>query len=191
MKKKITLLTSNERKKKSFEKSIRGYDIEVEIEKPWIPEIQSEDCSEVASFSAEYGAKLLNKPVVKMDTGFFIEGLKGFPGPLVHYVDKQIGVEKFFEITKSLANKNASIKSSIVYCEPGGKPVVFESGCVGKLADTFPEKSEGFIDCLFIPTHKNNPDGLTMGKLRELDYDKFLEIWGDSEIQMAKWLSRD
>lgn len=187
MTKKITLLTGNERKKKSFEQAIMGYDIEVEIQKPWIPEIQSEDNAEVAAYSAKYGANLLNKPVIKMDSGFFIEGLDGFPGPFVCYVDKQIGADLFFNVLKNLTNRKARIKNSLAYCEPGGEPKIFESGCEGKITETLSPAGGSFIDRLFIPDHPLNPDGKFMGEIRSEDYKKFLDIWGDAEIQFAKW----
>lgn len=187
MSKKITLLTGNERKKRSFEQAIVGYDIEVEIQKPWIPEIQSEDNGEVAAYSAEYGANLLNKPVVKMDSGFFIDGLNGFPGPFVCYVDKQIGADLFFNILKNLTNRNAKIKSSLAYCEPGGKPIIFESGCDGQIAEVLFQGEGSFIDRLFIPDHPNNPQKKFIGEIRNENYQKFLDIWGDAEIQFAKW----
>ncbi len=188
MSKKIILLTGNERKKKSFEQAIAGYDIEVEIQKPWIPEIQSEDNSEIAAYSAKYGANLLNKPVVKMDSGFFIEGLDGFPGPFVHYVDKQIGADRFFRVLKDLPDRKARIKNSLAYCEPGKEPKIFESGCIGRIAETLSLNEGSFIDRLFIPDHPHNPQGKFMGEIRNENYQQFLDIWGDAEVQFAKWL---
>jgi len=187
MSKKITLLTGNERKKKSFEKAITGYDIEVEIEKPWIPEIQAEENAEVAAYSAKYGASLLNKPVIKMDSGFFIEGLNGFPGPFVCYVDKQIGADLFFNVLKNLKNRKARIKNSLAYCEPGKEPKIFESGCEGHIAEIISPEDGSFIDRLFIPDHPSNQQGKFMGQIRSENYQQFLDIWGDAEVQFAKW----
>lgn len=187
MSKKIILLTGNERKKKSFEQAIIGYDIEAEIQKPWIPEIQSEDSGEIAAYSAKYGSNLLNKPVIKMDSGFFIDGLNGFPGPFVSYVDKQIGADLFFNILKKLKNRKARIKNSLAYCEPGKEPKIFESGCNGRITKSLLLDKGSFIDRLFIPNHPFNPKKKLMGIIRNENYDKFLKIWGDAEIQFARW----
>ncbi len=189
MSKKIILLTGNERKKKSFERAIAGYDILVEIQKPWIPEIQSENNSEVAAYSAKYGANLLNQPVIKMDSGFFIDGLNGFPGPFVSYVDKQIGADLFFKILSDITNRKARIKNSLAYCEPGEDPKIFESGCEGQITKTLSLSEGSFIDKLFIPDHTNNPQKKLMGEIRNENYQSFLDIWGDAEIQFAKWFS--
>lgn len=59
-------------------------------------EIQADDCKKVAAFSAKYAADKLNIPILKSDSGIYIEALGGLPCPYNHYFDKQIGVEKFF-----------------------------------------------------------------------------------------------
>lgn len=191
MNKKIILLTGNERKKRSFEKAIEGFDITVEIKKPWVPEIQAEDNAEVAAFSAQYGANFLKQPVIKMDSGFFIDGIDGFPGSLVHYIDKQIGAERFFRVLSDLEDRSAHIKNCLAYCRPGGEPVVFTSGCSGHIVEEIRTQSGSFIDRLFIADHPQNTEHRTMGEMRELDYDAFLSLWGDAETQFARWFVKN
>jgi len=187
MKNTVILLTNNKRKKKSFQKSIDKYNIIVETKSLWLPEIQSDDNREIAAFAAEYGSNILKKPVVKMDSGFFIEGINNFPGPLVSYVDKQVGADLFFEVLKNLKNKKASIRNSLAYCEPGQKPVIFESGCKGSIVNKITLNKGSFIDKLFVPHHPKNPNKKTMGEIRKKDYDAFLYIWGNAELQFAEW----
>jgi len=185
----ITLLTGNERKKRSFERAINGFPINVNIEKPWIPEIQATNNDEVVAYSARYGADLLHEPVVKMDSGFYIEALDGFPGPFVSYADDQIGADRFIKMLVGEKNRRARIQNSLAYCEPGQEPKIFRSGCAGLVVDRVAHKDGSFIDRLFIPDHKFNPEMLTMGDIRESNYELFLDIWGDAEIQFARWLT--
>lgn len=187
MTKTITLLTGNERKKKSFEKSIEGFDVLVDIQNPWIPEIQSTDNAEVAAYSAQYGANLLHKLVIKIDSGFFIDGLNGFPGPLLHYVDIQVGADLFFKLLADLQDRTAHIKNCLAYCEPGEEPIIFSSGCSGIIVDEIRPKPGTFIDRLFIADHPNNPERKTMGEIREADFNTFLSLWGDADLQFVKW----
>lgn len=187
MDKTILLLTGNERKKRSFEKAIEGFNISVEIENTWIPEIQAKDNAEVAAFSAQYGATFLKRPVIKMDSGFFIDGINGFPGPLVRYIDDQIGAERFFRVLSDLEDRSAQIKNCLAYCEPGGEPVIFQSGCSGHIVKEICSESGSFIDKLFVADHPKNLKHKTMGELRDLDYDAFLTLWGDAEAQFAHW----
>lgn len=184
--KNITLLTTSEKKKKSFKKVLSKYDIGVEISDIWIPEIQSDNNIDVAKFAAQFGANLLGKPVVKMDSGFFVEGLNGFPGPFVKYVSEKIGAEIFFKMLDSVENKKARISSALAFCEPSEEPVVFEGGCSGRIVDKI-KSGDGFIDKLFIPSHPQNKKNLTIGEIRNKNYDQFLEIWGNTEEQFAKW----
>ena len=44
-------------------------------------EIQAKTCAEVAGFSAKYAADKLGCPVLKSDSGLYIEVLGGLPGP--------------------------------------------------------------------------------------------------------------
>ena len=188
MNKIITLLTGNKRKKIAFEQAIKGFDVDIEIEKPWLPEIQDNDTDSVAGFAAKYGANLLKKPVIKIDSGFFIEGLKGFPGVLVNSVDNQVGAERFFEILKNLKNRKAWIKISLAYCEPNKEPVIFNNKCEGIITKKqISLLDESFIDKLFIPYHNKNKNFRTMGQIRKEQPELLSEIWGDIELQFIKW----
>lgn len=178
------------KKKKAFEKILSKYNIGVEISDIWIPEIQSEDNASVAKFSAQFGANLLGKPVVKMDTGFYIDSLNGFPGPYVKYVSEKIGVDLFFKIINDQNNKKARISSALAFCEPNKEPVVFEGRCEGRIVDKIKSSDYSFIDKLFIPNYPFNKEQLTLGEIRNTNYDQFLEIWGNPEEQFAKWYKK-
>lgn len=192
-KKTIILLTGNPRKKDSLEtalKNIGATNFIIKTRKMWLPEIQAEDSNEVALFATRYGSNLLKKPVIKMDSGFYINGLNGFPGPLVHSVDEQIGANQFFKILESLENRKASIKNSVAYCEPHKEPIVFSSGCEGKIVKKIFSAEGSFIDRLFIPSHPKNPKEKTIGQIRIDNPELIAEFWGDAESQLIKWLTK-
>jgi len=48
-----------------------------------LPEIQSMDVQEVAEHFVKCACEKLGKPVFKVDCGYYLEGLNGFPGALV------------------------------------------------------------------------------------------------------------
>jgi inosine/xanthosine triphosphate pyrophosphatase family protein len=89
---------------------------------------------------------------------------------------------------KDLQDRNARIKNSLAYCEPGGEPKIFESGCEGEIIAALAPGAGSFIDRIFIPHHQHNPQKKTMGEIRAESYEHFLDIWGDAELQFAKWL---
>lgn len=67
-----------------------GYEIDnIKIE---TPEIQADDVTEVSKFSAKWAAERLNKPVLKNDSGLFVNALNGFPGVYTHFVDDNMDV---------------------------------------------------------------------------------------------------
>lgn len=194
MKKTITLLTGNTRKKESLENAVELLGIthlDFAVEKIWLPEIQAQNPEEVAKFAAEYGANKLQKPVIKMDSGFFVSGLNGFPGALVNSVAQNIGADLFFKIIKDLPNKSASIKNAVAYCEPGCVAIVFVSGCDGLIVSELSEAdaADSFIDRLFIPIHEKNPYRKTMGEIRRESSALALEMWGDADMRLLRQLS--
>ena len=77
---KLIYLTTNPNKvneaNEFFEKKY-GFNIEIVNPDFEIIEIQAETCSKVAAFSAEYAANKLNKPVLKSDSGLYIDALGG------------------------------------------------------------------------------------------------------------------
>lgn len=187
----LTLLTGNPRKRKSLELALKAShltSVKIETDSRWLPEIQAEDNRDVAAFAAEYGSQLLHRPVVKMDTAFFVEGLNNFPGPLAHSVDRQIGSSGFAALLKGLTEpRRARISNAVAYCEPDSKPVVFIGGCAG-IVSSNPGAGESFIDKFFIPEHENNPDHLSLGNLRKRHPEVIASFWGNAETQLLEWL---
>lgn len=185
MEKLIYLTTNLEKVNEANEFFGRKYGFNLEIVKPdfEIVEIQAETCSEVAAFSAEYAANILNKPVLKSDTGLYIEALGGLPGPYNHYFDKQIGIEKFLELLKNEKNRKARIEHCFAFCEPGEKAIVFSGGGTGKIAFEARGTRGRWHDKFYIPDGETK----TLSELRDIDYEKEASYWGDAKDQFAKW----
>lgn len=183
---KIIYLTTNQGKmNEANEFFIKKYGIQLEIMKPnfEVLEIQADDCKQVATFSAEYAANKLNKPVLKSDTGLYIDALGGLPGPYNHYFDKQIGIKKFLELLKNESNRKARIEHCFAFCQPGQKPIVFTGGGTGKIAYEAKGEKGRWHDKFFIP----DGEKMTLSELRELDYEKESSYWGNAKDQFAEW----
>ena len=105
---KLIYLTTNKEKVKEANRFFGGkYGFNLEIMNPdfEVPEIQAKNCSEVVAFSVKYAADKLNIPVLKSDTGLYLDALGGLPGVYNAYFDKQIGVEKFLELLKNQVDR--------------------------------------------------------------------------------------
>ena len=187
MNKTITLITGNIRKVESLQKAVSSNGYTVEICRENFPEIQANTTTEVASFSAQWGANKIGKPCVKMDSGFYVEEFNNFPGVYVRWVDEGLGVERFFNMMKNIKNRRATINCSVAYCEPDKDPMVFSSSSGGHITDKLGKRGS-FVDRLFVPDDYN-PNKLTLGELREVNPDDVVKIWGGAEKEFIEWLS--
>lgn len=188
--KKLTYLTGNPDKLAEAQKYFGDkLGLEIEIMEPGFEliEIQAKTCSEVVAFTVKYAADKLNKAVIKSDAGFYIDALGGLPGPYSAYFDKQIGVDKFLELFKDEENRKARIEHCWAYCEPGQDPVVFSGGSTGTIDTKSTGESSRWLDHFFIP------DGETesISAIRDKDYEKSNQYWGDAKEQLANWLKEN
>ena len=184
--KKLIYLTTNPYKVEEANKFFKEkYGFELEIVNPdfEILEIQAKTCSEVVSFSVKYAADKLGYPVLKSDSGMYMDALGGLPGPYNAYFAKQIGVEKFLELIKNETNRKARLEHCFGYCEPGCEPVVFSGGGTGRISYESKGNRGAWHDKFFIP----DGEELTLSELREVDYEKEANYWGDAKDQFAKW----
>ena len=128
-------------------------------------------------------ALVANIPILKSDSGIYIEALGGLPGPYNHYFDKQIGVEKFLELFKNETNRKVRLEHCFAYCEPGEEPIVFSGGGTGTISYEARGTRGRWHDKFYIPDGETK----TLSELREIDYEKEATYWGDAKDQFAKW----
>ena len=149
--KKVTYVTGNWAKIASAKSVLEPLGIEVDNVKMETPEIQADDVVEVSKYSASWAAEKLQKPVLKNDTGLFVNALKGFPGVYTHYADDTITEDGLLKLMKGVSDRSAYFKESIAYCEPGKEPVVFVGITKGKIATRKSGKYGWTWDHVFIP----------------------------------------
>ena len=182
MKKLIYLTTNPHKVEEANEFFKKAYGFELEIMNPdfEVIEIQAKTCGEVAAFSAKYAAEKLKQPVLKSDSGLYIDALGGLPGPYNAYFDKQIGIDKFLELFKNETNRKARIEHTFAYCEPGEESVVFTGGGTGTIA----KGTRGrWHDKFYIPDGETR----TLSELRDIDYEYEASFWGTAKDDFAKW----
>ena len=131
---KITLVTGNWAKLVNTQNKLKPYGIDVDNIKMETIEIQADTAEEVAAYSAKYAADVLKKDVLKIDSGLYVESLKGFPGPYTHYCEDTIGNKGLLKMMKGETNRKAEFREALAYCSPGKDPVVFSSITKGTIA---------------------------------------------------------
>lgn len=182
---KIYYVTGNDLKMALAKSIFEKEGVEVIQEDIDTPEIQSLDCEEIANYSSKYASKLLNKPVLKNDSGFFIEALDGFPGALAKYAEDKIKAEGFIKLLEGHNNRKAYWIEVLSYCEPGKEPVSFISKSNGYIADRV-HKGRGYdYDKIFIPEN----DFRTFSEMSEEEHIAFFNQ--DAYLQLLDYLRRD
>ena len=182
---KITYVTGNKAKIASARQVLEPLGFEVDNIKMDTPEIQADDVIEVSKYSAKWAAEKLNKPVLKNDSGLFVEAFNGFPGVYTHYAEDTIGEDGLLKLMEGLENRNAYFKESIAYCEPGKEPVVFE-GITKGIIDTKKSGTNGWSwDYIFIPEGETEP-------LACFEDSKKWSFWSnDAYLELAKYLNNN
>lgn len=185
-KNKLIYLTTNPHKMEEaneFFGNKYGFNLEIIDPDFEVIEIQAKTCEEVVKFSVKYAADKLGHPVLKSDTGLYIEALGGLPGPYNSYFDKQIGIDKFLRLLKDEINRKARIEYCFAYCEPGKEPIVFCGGGTGSISYEPKGKKGRWHDKFYIP----DGETLTLSELREIDHEKEASYWGSAKDDFAKW----
>jgi XTP/dITP diphosphohydrolase len=180
--KELIYVTGNPLKFAIAQKALEGTGIILLQKKMDIPEIQSKDVQEIASFSAKWGSDLLMKPLMVSDAGYYIEALNGFPGPFIKFINQWLTAEDILRLMNDKENRNASIKECIAYGEPGQEPVCFLGTFKGTIAREAGKKGEAPINEIFIP------DKLTRPK-SEISQEERVVFWkqDDAWLQLGEY----
>lgn len=180
--KKITYVTGNWAKVASAKSFLEPLGFEIDNIKMDTPEIQADDVDEVASYSAKWAAEKLGIPVLKNDSGIFVNALKGFPGVYSHYVDDTLGEDGLLKLMEGIDDRTAYFKEVLAYCVPGEEPITFESITKGRL-DTKKSGEYGWSwDFIFIPEGEEK----TLGCFPD---DERWNYWNqDAYKKLAKYL---
>ncbi len=142
----LIFITGNKNKLEEA-RSILGKNIESkDID---LPEIQSLSAEEVAKDKARRAYEIIKKPVLVEDSGFYISAWNNFPGALIKWALKTIGIEKISDYIAGSADKLAVAEACL--CLYDGNDYKIFSGKQNGII-TIPKGSNGFgFDPIFMP----------------------------------------
>ena len=172
---KINFVTTNKMKfeiaQAYFEKLEGDYElVQYSID---TPEIQDASVEEIARQSAIWAAKDIGEPCIKVDVGFFITALNGFPGPFVKYVNDWLNQEDFLRLMEDKDDRSAYFEDATAIGYPDGTSKVFSlknHGSIALFKD--PASNRWPANLLFIPSGRD----VTLGSMSDDDQN---EYWGD------------
>ncbi len=147
------------------------------------PEIQSTDVAEIASYSAQFAAEKLKKPVVVTDAGYYIEVLNGFPGPFIKYINQWLVAEDLLKLMDGKKDRRIFVRVCLAYCEPDKAPITFEGKIKGRIAHHAGKIVEGAwgspINRIFIHEGFNKVES-------EIPREEIVKFWSKAETYWQK-----
>lgn len=179
----IIFVTGNHRKVQFARVALSAYGIKVLQKKVNTPEIQDKEIHKVAEFSAKIAAEKLNKAVIKLDVGFEIEALNGFPGPFSKFINEWLSPKKILKLLEGEVNRKAKFVDVVAYCEPGKGPRSFIAETKGILSQNVSGNNGWGLDKIFIPEGFDET-------LASLSDEKRLRVWNtDNWRDLAQYLT--
>ena len=127
----IVFVTHNKGKIASAQKHFKNVNIKIlehEVEEP-----RSDDITYISKVKVEEAYKLVHKPCISLDCGFFIDALNGFPKAYVNYALDTIGLEGILKLMEEKENRNCKFTECLSYYD-GKKVYQFMGEHKGKLS---------------------------------------------------------
>ncbi len=187
----IYFVTSNKGKVASAERVLKKYGIRVIQKELDSPESRG-SFEEIALGKARYGFKILKKPLMVMDSGFFIDSLNGFPMMFTNFALKTIGVEGLVKLVEG-KDKSCEFREVLCFIESAHKkPKLFTRVVKGKISgQPLGEMKDHFwskLHLIFIPEGKTK----TLAEMTDKEYRQFqAEVEKDSHFdQFGRFYSK-
>ncbi len=179
----INYVTGNEIKFEIALNVFKDSKINLVQKKLAVPEIQSDNVTEIAKYSAIWARDRLKGDLIVTDAGFYIRGLNGFPGPYIKYINRCLSVEDIVKLLEDKNDRSIYIKDCLVYYSGDGKIKVFENEIQGTITNNVKFKTGSMIERLVIPEEL----GCTIA---ELNYDEAITFWSNNSnfIKLKQWI---
>lgn len=115
-----------------------------------LPEEQSLDPQLVISKKLEVARTKHTGPLIVEDTSLYLDGLNGFPGPLIKWMLQAVGNQGIYQLVSDIRNRGATAKTVIGYDDGNGRVEFFEGEIDGQIVA--PAGIDGFgWDDIFKP----------------------------------------
>ena len=109
----IIFVTHNKGKIESDKKQLSGVNFKIyeyELEEP-----RSADITYISKYKVMEAYKLVNKPCISLDCGFWIDELEGFPKAFVNFALDTIGIQGILKLMEEKKNRNCRFTECLSY----------------------------------------------------------------------------
>ena len=153
-----------------------------------IEEIDALDVEDVAERKARDAAEDLEEDLVLVeDTGFYVEGLNGFPGAKASFFDYTCGAENLLKLLAGKENRKAYFKTAVALYHEGEVEIF-----TGKMMGKIPEEPRGEAveelpyNSIIVPDHG---EGKTLAQNPELKDENFMRV--EATEKFIDWLKSE
>ena len=181
----IVFVTHNKGKISSAKKHLKEVNFKIyeyELEEP-----RSDDITYISKCKVMEAYKLVNKPCISLDCGFWIDALNGFPKAFVNFALETISLEGFLKLMEGKTNRKCRFTECLSYYD--GKEIYqFMGKHEGTLSDEIvgEDTEKKWSDLWYI--YKPYGYDKTLAQMTEeerknrIKYDSV-----DSMVEFAKW----
>ena len=109
----VIFVTHNKGKINSANKQMKNINFKIfeyELEEP-----RSDDIKYISKYKVEEAYKIVKKPCISLDAGFWIDSLNGFPRAYVNYSLETLGLEGILKLMEGKENRNCKFTECLSY----------------------------------------------------------------------------
>lgn len=111
-----------------------------------LPEEQTLDPHLVINKKLEIARSKHDGPLIVEDTSLYLDGLNGFPGPLIKWMLQAVGNQGIYRLVSDIHNRSATAKTVIGYDDGQGAIEFFEGEIDGQIVAPVGIKGFGWDD---------------------------------------------
>lgn len=190
----MAFVTSNPSKVATAAEHLARFGVAVEQTALELEEIQSDSVQAVALHKAQQAFRALQRPLIIEDSGFYIDELNRFPGPLVKYVIKALGAEGVARLADPTPNRYCHFEGVLVYVDAHGKPQLFvdegDTGTISHVPAAHPQPgSWSPLWDVFIPAGSTRP----LSELHDDERSGVFDTWAKHSVfaRFGDWFARE
>lgn len=181
----IIFVTHNKGKIATAKKQLQEIDFKVfeyDLEEP-----RSDDIKYISKYKVMEAYKLVNKPCISLDSGFWIDELNGFPKAFVNFALDTIGIEGMLKLMEGKENRACRFTECLSYYD-GEELQQFMGSHEGTLAEKIlgKDSSEKWSDLWYI--YKPSGYDKTLAEMTESERNNRKKYESVSSMKVfAKW----
>lgn len=183
--KEVIFVTHNKGKIASAKRYLQDVNFKIfeyELEEP-----RSDDIKYISKYKVLEAYKLVNKPCISLDCGFWIEELNGFPRAFVNFALDTIGINGFLKLMEGKENRKCKFTECLSYYE-GEEVYQFMGKHEGTLANEIigQDTDKKWSDLWYI--FKPHGYDKTLAQMTEEERENRIKYEAiDSMKEFAKW----